>query len=142
MTSVRKQIAELDLQGVVDLPGFLPAAELLSIADIFCHTYLGEEGLGLTILEAMSVGKATIATEQGGPREIIQNDQNGLLVPGGDADALAKAIRKLTDAEERERIGKEAKKRIHACFNIEEWGRRWVSALDMARTPERAYTEC
>ena len=49
------------------------------------------------VVEALSVGTPVIATDAGGVSEILRDDENGLLVPMGDAEALATAIRRYFD---------------------------------------------
>ena len=48
-----------------------------------------------TVVEALAVGTPVIATAVGGVPELVRDGENGLLVPAGDADALAGAIRRL-----------------------------------------------
>jgi glycosyltransferase involved in cell wall biosynthesis len=50
------------------------------------------ESFGIAVVEAMSLGKPTIASINGGPSEIITDQLNGLLVPFGDPVALSQAI--------------------------------------------------
>ena len=50
------------------------------------------EAFGIAVVEAMSRGKPTIASLEGGPNEIITDGLDGLLVPFGDPVALAEAI--------------------------------------------------
>ena len=52
------------------------------------------ETFGVSFIEAMCSGLPVISTECGGPQDII-NEHNGMLVPVGDADALAKAMDKM-----------------------------------------------
>lgn len=71
------------------------------------------EPLGNVVHEAMSRGKPVIGTEPGGHADMIEPGVSGLLVPGGDADALAAAMRKLLeDVELRDSMGAVA--RVHA----------------------------
>jgi len=70
---------------------------------VFPSTY---EGFGLVVLEAMSQGLPVIATPVGCVPDLIRDGDNGLVVPARDANALARAVRRLMDApEERQRIG-------------------------------------
>jgi glycosyltransferase involved in cell wall biosynthesis len=55
------------------------------------------EGLPKVLLEAGASGRAAVATDATGCREVIRDGVNGLLVPVGDADALARAIERLLD---------------------------------------------
>jgi glycosyltransferase involved in cell wall biosynthesis len=49
------------------------------------------------VVEALAVGTPVIATDAGGVTEILRDEENGLLVPMGDTDALAAAIRRYFD---------------------------------------------
>lgn len=57
------------------------------------------EGMPNALLEAMALGLACISTDCpcGGPRTVIRDGENGLLVPVGDTDALTRAIRRILD---------------------------------------------
>ena len=53
------------------------------------------EGTPTSLLEAMAVGRALIATDVPGCREVLRDGENGILVPKGDPEALATAIKQL-----------------------------------------------
>ncbi len=84
--------------GITGRVGFLGWREdrgaLLAGCDIFvCPSH--HEPLGNVVLEAFSASRPIIAAAADGPREVIADGQTGLLVPVGDADALAAAIGSL-----------------------------------------------
>lgn len=64
--------------------------------DIVVHASWNEP-FGLVVVEAMALGKPIIATNAGGPTEIVEDGVSGLLVQAGDPDALAKAVCRLLD---------------------------------------------
>jgi len=67
---------------------------------------LWPEPLGNVIMEAMSRGRAVVASAVGGPVDSVLDGVTGLLVPPGDAEALAKAMQRLVlDAGLRDRLG-------------------------------------
>jgi len=69
------------------------------------------EPFGLVMLEAMAMGKAIVATDAGGPKEILKDGETGLLVPAKDSGALAqKIIYLLENNQELERLARNAKK--------------------------------
>ncbi|HEX9371399.1 MAG TPA: glycosyltransferase family 4 protein [Roseiflexaceae bacterium] len=71
---------------------------------------LWPEPFGSVVHEAMSRGKAMIGTTPGGHADMIDDGRSGLLVPSGDVDALARAMRRLIDdAGLRERLGRAAR---------------------------------
>jgi glycosyltransferase involved in cell wall biosynthesis len=73
------------------------------------------EALGNVVHEAMSKGRAMIGTRPGGQEDMIEDGETGLLVPGGDAAALAVAMARLIeDRELRRRIEENALERAGA----------------------------
>lgn len=64
-------------------------AQWASILDIFIAPFLSERFSSVHLLEAMAQGQPVIATDLGEAREILQDGENGYLVPPGDVDALA-----------------------------------------------------
>lgn len=71
------------------------------------------EGLPRCIMEAMAAGKPVVATDVRGSRELIRDGVNGLLVPLGDPESLAKAlIRLLIDKDLGQRMGTAGHKMI------------------------------
>lgn len=71
------------------------------------------EGFGLVLIEAMSQGCACIACDYGGrQREIIENEENGILCPPDEINKLAESIQKLiSNSQYRELLQKNAPKR-------------------------------
>jgi glycosyltransferase involved in cell wall biosynthesis len=65
--------------------------------DILLLTSICTEIYGLTVAEALSVGRPVIASRCGGPEDIITDGQNGFLVPTNDAQALADTIKRFID---------------------------------------------
>ena len=104
---VRRHAAELGLDGRVRFLGPQPRArvfELLRAADAALLSSSWENFPHMAV-EALAVGTPVLATAVGGVTEIVRDGENGLLVPPGDADALAAAIeRYLSDAALRERL--------------------------------------
>jgi len=70
------------------------------------------EPLANVILEAMSQGKAVVASRVGGVADMVVDGETGMLFPPGDSPALAQAMRRLIDDRElRERLGRAAQAR-------------------------------
>ena len=90
------------------------------------------EGMPNALMEAMAAGVPCISTDCpcGGPRFLIQNEEQGILVPCGDVDALANAMRKLLKNEEfRNQMGRAAKSRAEA-FREEVVMNDWIAYLE------------
>lgn len=81
-----------------------------------------QDGLPVAMLEAMGAGCSVVASDLPGLNEAIVDGESGLLVPAGDAPALAAALTSLAhDPEERERLGAEARVRA-AAYSVESVG--------------------
>jgi glycosyltransferase involved in cell wall biosynthesis/predicted Ser/Thr protein kinase len=71
--------------------------QLLAAADVFVLPSL-YEGSSLAVLEAMAAGTPVVSSAIGGTDELVEDGESGLLVPPGDSEALAAALRKLLGA--------------------------------------------
>lgn len=114
--TLEEQVERLGIEKEVDMPGFVqnPYAFMAS-SDVFVLSSR-TEGLSNVLIEAMACGCPVIATDcPGGPREILQDGKFGILVPVGDAGAMARAMEsELQGAKEKQQAasgelnGKEA----------------------------------
>lgn len=78
------------------------------------------EPFGRTIIEAMAMGKAVIGADVGGIPEIIVDGKTGVVVKGGDPDALASAISSLAkDPLRRNEMGRSGRRRAEELFGME-----------------------
>lgn len=76
-----------------------------------------EEGLGLVALEAMACGRPVIASDVGGLTEVVVPEETGLLVPRGDPESLARALRHLVGSPAlRNSMGRRGLERARASF--------------------------
>lgn len=95
------------------------APAIIAACDVSVLPTLRREGLPKTVIEAMVHEVAPIVTDTGGSPELVENGVSGIVVPPGDADALAAAMRRLYDEPElRARLGSAARRRIAEDFNI------------------------
>jgi glycosyltransferase involved in cell wall biosynthesis len=79
------------------------------------------EGLPKALLEAAACGLPIVTTDAPGCREVVQNGDNGLLVPVGDTLSLARAMRILIlDADLRKRMGKRSRAKAEREFSSEQ----------------------
>jgi len=96
------------------IPHFEPSQEaaLFARADLFVLPSLFE-GQPLSLLQAMAAGRCCIASETCGQRDLLRHGENGLLVPPGDAPALADAVaRAIGDPALRTRLGDRARQDV------------------------------
>ncbi|MBB4695086.1 glycosyltransferase [Paractinoplanes abujensis] len=103
-SAVRERVAELGLEDVVSLPGFVPIGEELMgfyrRADLFVLSSI-TEGLPQVLIEAQANAVPIVATDVGGVGVVLDHGRAGVLVPSGDTVALAEAIDGLVADEER-----------------------------------------
>lgn len=117
--AIEQRIEELNIASSVKLTGYQPQpAEYLSLMDIFLLSSFSE-GTSMTLLEAMSIGKPCVVTDAGGNKEVIADNQNGLVVENDNQAAFAQAIQKIaTDPKLYNEFADESKKRFTRCFSV------------------------
>ncbi len=107
--------------GVADRVRFLGSRtdipEILSAADVFMLSS-DYEGNPLTVMEAMAAGRPVVSTAVGGVPELVQEGVTGFLAPAGDAQRLAGAMSKLSDAALRRSMGEAGARRAVERFGV------------------------
>jgi len=73
----------------------------LARADLLLAPSLGGESFGMVLTEAFAAGTPVVASDIAGYRDVVSHDQDGVLVPRGDARALAETLRELAHEPER-----------------------------------------
>jgi len=102
------------------------AIELMRESDVIISASRDEAMPTVTILEAMSLGKALIATIVGGTLEVLVEGENALLVRPEAPDALAAAIRRLIeDPMLADELGKKARETYKKNFTMERFGQEF-----------------
>ena len=96
------------------------------------------EGFPMALCEAMACGLPVIATEyHSAVREIIEDGQNGILVPTGDSEALAATmIHLIKDPGERKRLAGNSVE-IGLRYSVDAVMERWEQLLKEVKPPER-----
>lgn len=118
---LRDQIQNLGLQDRVILPGRIPherICDVYALCDVLAYprnsARITELVTPLKPLEAMAAGKALVASNIGGHRELIQPGQTGILFPPRDRQALARSIEELlNDRQLRQTLGEHARRWVH-----------------------------
>jgi len=115
---LRSQIVALGLQDHVRIePIVSRTAEIFPLFDLFIVPSL-QEGLGLSVLEAQAAGLPVVASEIGGIPTLIEDGTTGVMVPAGDAAALAGAITRLLQDPARSRdMGLRAREFVQSRFS-------------------------
>jgi glycosyltransferase involved in cell wall biosynthesis len=95
---------------------------LYPLLDVFILPSLSE-GVPMALLEAMSSGVACVASDVGGVGEVLADV--GRIVPSGDENAFAAALRDLaTNEDERKELGRRARVRVLERYNADIWGEK------------------
>jgi len=143
------QTAALGLHGCVTFLGFrADVARWLAAADVVVLPSLFE-GLPLSAVEALAAGRAMVATAVDGTPEVVLHGRTGLVVPPGDATALAAAVcTLLADAGLRAHLGAAGRRWVAERFALSRQVRETEALYERAAAhiaarpapiPERAY---
>lgn len=118
---LEQRAERMGLIGRVVFTGFrLDVPEILAEVAISVLPSVIGEGLPNSILESMAAGLPVVGTTSGGTPEAVEDGQTGLLVPPGDAPALAQAMaRLLSDAPLRARLGEAGRRRVTERFSLQ-----------------------
>ena len=129
---IRELTVSLGLENSVEFLGFrtdIPA--LVAELTVLVHASVTAEPFGQVVVEGMVASKPVVATNGGGVKEIVVNGETGLLVPMGDAAAMAEAILFLLDNPETAReMGRRGRQRADELFSIERTVRKVESVYD------------
>ncbi|ARQ00682.1 glycosyltransferase family 4 protein [Pseudorhodoplanes sinuspersici] len=119
---LKERVAQSGLQDRVHILGELPIDDVPPwYRRVLIYAFTSRnEGFGLTILEAMASGDALVAARAGAAEAVVTDGQNGVLVPTGDADALAAALESLMrDPDAAAAMGERARAHVVAQFSVE-----------------------
>jgi len=98
--------------------------DLLGLTDLVIMPSL-RESFGIVALEAMAMKVPVVASRIGGLEEVVEHEKTGLLVPPGDAAALAEAILRLAENPEMRRdMGEAGRRRVEHYFGLDSTVRR------------------
>jgi len=131
--ALRAKALELGLSERVVFAGMRTDVAELMRASTLLALPSQHEALPTTLIEAAACGRAVIATDVDGVPEVVADGSTGLLVPFGDAHALARAtLELLEDGERRAQMEREARALALARFDDRRWARRLYAAYERA----------
>lgn len=110
----------LGLNEVVKFIGWIhnAPAVILPKMDIFVQSSLWE-AMSMVVLEAMGAGKPVVVTDVGDNRHVIENEENGIIVPKMDPQKMAQEIERLIrDKSLREKLGQNARQKVITECNV------------------------
>lgn len=131
---LKKRAIELGIHNKTEWVGFTKEIELeYKQADIVLN-FSESESFSMTCLEALSFGRPLIATDCGGPSEILDGGKVGILVPNRNIGVMANSMEGLArNATERERMGASARQVVTERFSKENTSMKlkgvYISAL-------------
>jgi len=130
--NLRRLARSLDLTGQVTFASSLyDFGTAIEAMDVFCLPSL-QQGLGVTMLEAMARGKPVVATGVGGTAGVVADGVTGLVVPPSDSERLAaRVLDLLRDPEKARMIGEAGRRLVREQFRVDH----------MARETARLYRE-
>lgn len=135
MSSVMIQkIAELKISARTHVVGELSKSQISEVllnSSILVLPSLLPEAFGLSVLEAMNAGLSCIVTDKGALPELIRDGLDGFVVPAHHVNALANAIKKLTEqADLRSLFGASAKQRVIDNYSLSKSIERFEATFD------------
>ena len=117
------------LEGSVRFLGVLTGAEkreAFTQADVFCFpTHFESEALSVVLIEALSFGLPIVATQWRGLPSLVEDGDNGFLVPIKDPEAVADRLRRLiSDPDLRRRMGQQGRARYLDRYTVAKYHER------------------
>ena len=106
-----------------DVPDLLPGLDVACLSSV-------HEGVPITLIEAMAAGLPIVATDCGSVRDIVEDGEQGFVVPVGDVENFADRLRRLANDEPlRTQFGKSGRARVESEFRIQNTARKYEELL-------------
>jgi glycosyltransferase involved in cell wall biosynthesis len=125
--------ANLGITEVCRFPGSIKdLSEVYRAIDIFVMSSMWE-GLSLAMLEAMAAGLPVISTKVGGAHDVLGDNLRGILVPEGDAEALAEALRDLImDPKKQHHLADSGRNHVRKHYSVAAMTRELAALYEAA----------
>jgi glycosyltransferase involved in cell wall biosynthesis len=121
-TTIEQRAADKGIAAITTFAGQYNNEQVFRVLrafDVFVHASEAE-GLPYVVLEAMSQRRVVVATDVGGTSEAVLDGETGLLIPAGDPQRLADAIRRvITDPSRSEQMAKRGYEHFRENFTVE-----------------------
>ena len=116
---IRDLARQAKVEGTIRFLGRRPEARaFLALADVVVNPS-DVEGLPVSLLEAMSLGRPVVATAVGGVPDLIEDGVSGLLVPPADPERMGQAVmRVLEDPDLAARLGRRGRELVEASYGL------------------------
>jgi glycosyltransferase involved in cell wall biosynthesis len=138
LQATQRLAAELGVADRIAWPGGVPKADVpvwMSQGDIFLNT-TNVDNTPVSVLEALACGLCVVSTDVGGIPYLLEHEEDALLVPPDDAEAMAAAVRRvLTEPGLAERLSRNARKKAEGfdwSVVLPQWERLLLEVLGHA----------
>lgn len=121
LNDLQKMIADYNLQETIVMKPWLSHEETMGYVmnAMFYLTVARYEGLPLAVIEAMSLGKAVVASDVTGNKDCVKDGYNGWLLPL-DTELFANKVGDMiSDSDKRREFGRNSRRLFETCFSIE-----------------------
>ena len=106
-----------------DVPDLLPGLDVACLSSV-------HEGMPITLIEAMAAGLPIVATDCGSVRDMVEDGEQGFVVPVGDVENFADRLQRLAHQEPlRAQMGKSGRARVENDFRIQDTARGYEELL-------------
>ena len=106
-----------------DVPDLLPGLDVACLSSV-------HEGVPITLIEAMAAGLPIVATDCGSVRDMVEDGEQGFVVPVGDVENFADRLQRLARQESlRTQLGKSGRARVEREFQIQHTARGYEELL-------------
>ena len=116
-----EQLKQWEREDVIEWWGYQEhMPDVFAQSHVVCLPSKYREGVPKVLIEAASCGRPILSTDMPGCREIVQNGENGILVPPADGEAVADAIiHLLEDADLRKKMGHRGRELVQKEFSVD-----------------------
>jgi len=130
-SNIEKLIMDLNLCDNVSLVGQVANPHEIIYSSAVFALSSDYEGMPNALMEAMALGVPSVSTDcpSGGPSELIINNENGILVPVGNEQAMADAFDKIVNHPEfADKISKKAKE-LYEFYSVKKITQKWLNYI-------------